>query len=238
MSFVCCDTAQSGSNLCNQLLKLDDAQAANLLLRKCHVPRLNTLAKTVRSDFLVPATTIHDSQTCSTFCHLIGYDSLPDNTWQKISLPINMGRFGLTSLASVSCPPFVASRAHAAVESPSHFQSILPSINSFVKSSNGLIGRVLSECLPGDMSFSNCLSSVGKLQFQLSKRQARVNSENLLSSAATARDAAQLRSFWGKSTGAWLSALPTNQEFVLTTYDFCLMTLLRLGMLIPLSDWS
>ena len=64
---VCCDMAQSGSNLCSQLLKLDDAQAANLLLRKCHVPKLNNLARTVRPDLLVPATTIHDSQTHSTF---------------------------------------------------------------------------------------------------------------------------------------------------------------------------
>ena len=88
------------------------------------------------------------------------------------------------------------------------------------------------------MSFSNCLSNVGELQFQLSKRQARVNSENLLSSAATARDAARLRSVRGKSAGAWLSALPTDQEFSLSTYDFRLATLLHLGMSIPLSDWS
>ena len=69
---VCCDTAQSGYK-CNQLLKLDDAQAANLLLCKCHVPRLNNLARNVRPDLLVPDTTIYDSQTRSTFCHLIGY---------------------------------------------------------------------------------------------------------------------------------------------------------------------
>ena len=138
----------------------------------CHVPRLNNLARAVRPDLLAPATTIHDSQTHSTFCHLISYDSLPDNTWQQISLPINMGGFGLTSLASVSRPAFVASWTHATVELPFRFQSILPFINSFVKSSDGPIGRVLSECLPNDMSSSNCLSGVGKLQFQLSKRQA------------------------------------------------------------------
>ena len=224
--------------MCNQLLKLDDDQAANLLLRKCHVPRLNNLARTVHPDLLVPATTIHDSQTRSTFSRLIGYDSLPDNTWQQISLPINMEGFGLTSLASVSHPAFVASWAHAAVELPFRFQSTLPSINSFVNSSDGPIGRVLSECLLDDMFFSNCLSGVGKLQFQLSKRQAQINSENLLSSAATARDAARLRSVQGNSAGAWLSALPTNQEFALSPYDFRLATLLHLEMPIPLSDWS
>ena len=132
----------------------------------------------------------------------------------------------------------MASWTHAAVELPFRFQSILPSINSFVKSSDSPIGRVLSECFPDDMPFSNCLSGVGKLQFQLSKCQPRANSDNHLSSAATARDTARLRSVRGKSAGSWLSALPTDEEFALSTYNFRLATLLRLGMPIPLSDWS
>ena len=35
-----------------------------------------------------------------------------------------------------------------------------------------------------------------------------------------------------------MSALPTDQEFALSTYNFRLATLLCLGMPIPLSDWS
>ena len=98
------------------------------------------------------------------------------------------------------------------------FQSILPSIDSFVKSSDGPIGRVLSECLQDDTSFSNCLSGVGKLQFQLSKRQARVNSENLLFSAATVGDAARMRSVQGKSVGACMVVCLTNRSRVHTLY--------------------
>ena len=152
---VCYDTAQSGSNLCNQVLKLDDAQATNLLLRKCHVPRLNNLARNVRPDLLVPATTIHDSQTRSIFCRLIGYDSLPDNTWQQISLPINMEEFGLTSLASVSCPAFVASWARAAVELPFCFNLYYhPSIVS----SNHQMVQLVGFCL--NVSRMTCLSAI------------------------------------------------------------------------------
>ena len=152
---VCCDTAKSGSNLCNQLLKLNDAQTANLLLRKCHVPRLNNLARTVRPDLLVPAIIINDSQTWSTFCCLIGYDSLPDNTWQQISLPINTREFGLTSLAPVSRPAFVAFWAHAAVELPFHFNLYYhPSIVS----SNHQMVQLVGFCL--NVSQMTCLSAI------------------------------------------------------------------------------
>ena len=121
--------AQSGSNLCNQLLKLDDAQAANPLLRKCQVPRLTFWSQ---------------PQLFMILKHS-----------QPLVVLFNMGGFGLTSLASVSHPAFVVSWAHAAVELPFRFQSILPSINSFVKSSDGPIGRV---CL--NVSWMTCLSAI------------------------------------------------------------------------------
>ena len=63
-------------------------------------------------------------------------------------------------------------QAHASVQLFFRYQSILPFINSFVKSSDGPISKVVSECLPDDISFGNCLSDVVKLQFQLSKHRA------------------------------------------------------------------
>ena len=40
----CTDIARSGEQLCCQLTKLDNKQCSMLILRHCHVPRMNYLA--------------------------------------------------------------------------------------------------------------------------------------------------------------------------------------------------
>ncbi len=42
----CSTIAESGNTLCDQLTKLEDIQSAMLLLRHCHVPKLDNLART------------------------------------------------------------------------------------------------------------------------------------------------------------------------------------------------
>ena len=71
--------AESKISLCNQLAKLDYVQSAMLLLRCCHVPSLNHLARTLQPELLIPASTIHDSKTKETFSQLLGCEMVADS---------------------------------------------------------------------------------------------------------------------------------------------------------------
>ena len=113
---LCSTIAQSGNTLCDQLTKLGDIQSAMLLLRHCHVPKLDYLAQTGFPGQLTQAAKIHDTQMHNTFSNLLGYVRLDDSMWQQASLPIRLGGFGMTLLTSVSQHAFVASRAHAIIE--------------------------------------------------------------------------------------------------------------------------
>ena len=43
----CIDIAKSGDRLCSELVNLNDSQSSVLILRHCHVPRLNYLARQI-----------------------------------------------------------------------------------------------------------------------------------------------------------------------------------------------
>ena len=60
---LCSEVVQSGSLLCDQLTKLDEHQSATLILRHCHVSRLDHLTQTVRPNILAQAASFHDSLT-------------------------------------------------------------------------------------------------------------------------------------------------------------------------------
>ena len=48
----CVEISKSGQDLCTKLTELDDSQSALLLLRHCHVPRINHLARSVVPSYL------------------------------------------------------------------------------------------------------------------------------------------------------------------------------------------
>ena len=60
---ACYETAQQGSALCSELVTLDCPQSALLLLRHCHVPRLNHLARCVPPNLFEGAAQFHDNLT-------------------------------------------------------------------------------------------------------------------------------------------------------------------------------
>ena len=64
---ACLESAKSGTDLCDKLRDLDDVQSAMLLLRYCHIPRINHLARSVLPDHIRPAANLHDFQSRSTF---------------------------------------------------------------------------------------------------------------------------------------------------------------------------
>ena len=59
----CNDFDQTEYFFCNRLEELEDVQCATLLLRSCHVPRLNHLARMIAPDILKTAATTHDFRT-------------------------------------------------------------------------------------------------------------------------------------------------------------------------------
>ena len=239
-SFVassCSNIAKSKFLLCNELVQLGDIQSAMLLLRGSHVPCLNHLARLVRPELLTQAASIHDSQTRKTFCHLLGFNEIEDMPWRQAVLPIRLGGFGMTSLAFVSQPAFVASWAHAIVELPLRFPSLFPAVDSLVNSTTGALSNALTQSVPDGKHISEYLTSAGKVQHQLSMSFARCEAEILFTDAPTARDAARHRSTKGKGAGAWLNAIPTSEVLALNSYEYRLASLLRLGLPIPLSDW-
>ena len=205
-----------------------DRQTVMLLLRHCHVPKLDYLARTVFPGQLNQAAKIHDTQLHNTFSNLLGYDQLDDSMWQQASLPIRLGGFGMTLLTSVFQHTFVASWTHTIIELPFRFPALMPLIDSLVISPpTSPIGQALCQSLPPNKMMSDFLTTIHKLQHQLSKTQAESLSASLIDNAATARDASRLSSIRGKGAGAWLSSVQSSRT-----------KFLRLSLGIPFESWN
>ena len=237
ISSSCLEFAQSGDLLCEELTNLDDIQSSILLLRFCHVPRLNHLARTVAPVFFENAAAAHDLQTRMAFTHLIGDQGINDQVWQQAVLPIRLGGFGLTSVSSIACAAFVAAWSHSILELPLRFPDLRPDIDCLIHKPTGIIGVELHKSLPADKSISNFLTGVNKIQQNLSKSFFESEARCLVANAPTARDAARFRSLQGKGAGAWLNAIPTSYEFALNPREFRLASRLRLGLPISVSEW-
>ena len=87
----CVDIAKSGEELCCELAKLNNQQSSMLILRHCHIPRLNYLARQVFPDDLEAAANIHDNMTKSTFVRIIGFNHLNDTASKQATLNIKFG---------------------------------------------------------------------------------------------------------------------------------------------------
>ena len=88
---LCIGIAKSGDRLCSELVKLNDSQSSMLILRHCHVPRLNYLARQIFPVDLQPAANIHDNMTRSSLESIIGYNHLDDINWKQATLKIKFG---------------------------------------------------------------------------------------------------------------------------------------------------
>ena len=148
----CVESARSGDNLC----KLDDIQSAMLLLRFCHIPRINHLARSVSPKLLKSAADLHDLQSRSTFTILMGCSSMDDTVWHQATLPIKYGGFGLSLVQTVAQSAFLASWAHPLNELPIRFPDMKPTVGKVVTSSlpAGYLCQTLNSVLPPPQSLS------------------------------------------------------------------------------------
>ena len=238
VSSTACDIAGSGAQLCQELLQLDDTQSSMLLLRYCHVPRLNFLARTILPGQLQLATSIHDQQSRSCFSALMKCNNFSSQQWEQIVLPIRKGGFGLTAMAPVRTLAFLSSWAFSIKELPLRFPILQPLIDAITNASpiESSIGKELQQALPSNKSLLVLASHSTKLQHRLTEEFMETKINCLMEDTPTTRDAARLRSLQGKGAGAWLEAVPSSQKLALKPSEFRLASFLRLGHFMPFSS--
>ena len=238
VSSTACDIAGSGAQLCQELLQLDDTQSSMLLLRYCHVPRLNFLARTILPGQLQLATSIHDQQSRSCFSALMKCNNFSSQQWEQIVLPIRKGGFGLTAMAPVRTLAFLSSWAFSIKELPLRFPILQPLIDAITNASpiESSIGKELQQALPSNKSLLVLASHSTKLQHRLTEEFMETKINCLMEDTPTTRDAARLRSLQGKGAGAWLEAVPSSQKLALKPSEFRLASFLRLGHSMPFSS--
>ena len=90
------EIARSGQDLCNELVSLEDPQSGMLLLRHCHVSRMNHVARTVFPSLLNPAACLHDQLTRCTFQRLVScYDIIDSQQQYSLFVILHLSPVGL-----------------------------------------------------------------------------------------------------------------------------------------------
>ena len=241
----CLAVANMGSSLCSKLLELDDPQCGLLLLRHCHVPRLNFLARTVPPDRLLHAAVCHDHLTRATFTDMVGLNELDDTGWSQATLKVGFGGFGLSSTQKMAHLAFLASWAHSLKELPLRFPPLKDRLERFIEGSNtGQLIRTLVAKLPpksgadDDEQFHTLEQMTEyprKLQHRLTVDASHKRSEEVIKSMNSERHVARIRSLHGKGAGAWLEVIPTSDKNALKPNEFRVASCMRLGAGLPFS---
>ena len=227
--------AESGRLLCEQLMKLGEVQSAMLLLRFCHVPRMNHLARLVCPDRLQAAAEVHDKISRETFTHVLGYSHLTDSSWMQATLPVRFGGFSMSPCLSTSRFAFLSSWVHTLVHLPIRYPDLKSALDLLVNS-NGVeesIAFSLMQAGSDGTDITEMIQVPTKLQQRLTRQHAKEKTSAMIEKAPSQRDAARLRSIQGKGAGAWLNAMPTSNKLALVSRDFRLAACLRLGLAMP-----
>ena len=248
----CADIAKGGKELCRELALLNNRQISMLILRHCHVPRLNYLARQVFPRDLELAAVIHDKMTRSSFVDIIGFNHLNDTAWKQATLKLKNGGFGLTQIGQISHAAFVSSWCQSMKELPSRFLCMTDLVDYLTssKEKSGSIGSEvissfsdlppLSKSADNDEDFQtldDIIAYPKKLQHRLCTEINEINVSELIAQAPSDKDAARLRSLQGRGAGDWLDAIPTSDRHALKTNDFSIASYLRLGLALPFTKW-
>ena len=148
-----------------------------LLLRHCHVPRLNNLARTVLPRLLQQACEVHDFLTRSSFQNIIESVAISNWKWHQATLPIPCGGIGLSPSARILPLAFVSSWAHSLHALPERFHDLEESVNKLLldPDSMGSIGHDLHETVPKGQSLSDLINDNVKVQQRLTQKQLRAD---------------------------------------------------------------
>ena len=237
----CLEIARSGQNLCNELVSLDDPQSGMLLLRYCHVSRMNHVARTVFPSLLNNAACLHDQLTRGTFQRLVRCHDITDSQWAQATLPIRTGGFGMTAIQSICHIAFVSSWARSLVQLPLSFVGLRHVVENLVSLEEatcpiGSISSELQQAMPEEKCLDDLLRNTNKLQHKLSLEHTNQIVSTMKDNPQSLRDGARFRSLQGIGAGAWLDAIPVSSKFALKPGNFCLATRMRLGCAMPLQS--
>ena len=250
----CTRVAQDGSSLCSKLKDLDDPQCSLLLLRHCHVPKMNHLARTISPRDVSEAAGIHDLLTRKTFTDIIGLDRLDDTKWKQASLKIKFGGFGLTSIRGTAPAAFLAAWAHSLKELPNRFPSMCRDLENLYQSSpkndSSTIRSTLYQAVSNLPPKSNLddeeeviyhtleemIKNPRKLQHRLSTDIFCMEAATFTNRIVEEKDAGRMRSLQGRGAGGWLETVPTSDKHALKQNEFRLASCLRLGVCLPFSQ--
>ena len=153
-----------------------------LLLRYCHIPRINHLARSVLPDHIRPAADLHDFQSRSTFTSLMGCGSVDDSVWLQATLPIKLGGFGLSSVSTISQSAFLASWAHSLHELPARFQDMKSTVQQIASTSQpmGLLIHTLNSILTESQMLCGISVQTIRLQHKLVTEITKATASSLL----------------------------------------------------------
>ncbi|XP_062499045.1 uncharacterized protein LOC134176390 [Corticium candelabrum] len=240
----CLSTALSGAELCNKLQSLNDPQSAMLILRQCHSTRLNHLGRTVQHTWLTEGARAHDDLTQRTFCSILGIMADPSLYWKQCCLSIKSGGFGLTMLEDISPAAFLAAWSNTFQQLPKRFLTFssyspsflgkvltnLPLGHQLTDSHKKLLSILESGCDYAHLSLEDLLTEPDKLQHRLTSAINQGREATLLALSIDDQCSARLRSVAGKEAGAWLHAIPSDDELAIETREYRLAAYLRLGL--------
>ena len=118
---------ESGWDLCDMLPLLDDPQCSTLMLRQCHLTRLNHRWRMVPPAILLEAAKAHDTGTHDTFWSIVGLNASCDDNWSQCCLPIKLGFW---KLEDISPTAFLAAWANSLRVLPARFTGMDAYIHS------------------------------------------------------------------------------------------------------------
>ena len=248
----CVHASEGGHGLCLKLIEMDDPQSSSLLLRHCHVPRMNHLTRSVFPCDLQRGADIHDRITKDTFSAIIGLEQMDDIRWKQASMKVKFGGFGLTEVQCLSSTAFAAAWLHSVNVLPARFPSLKGLVDNLcnLDSESNSIGVSLRQSIE---SLSPWYSSEGlepehhtlhelslnpkKLQHRLTMEISQANTADFIAKQTRERDIARMRSLQGRGAGAWLEAIPVSDKYAMEPSEFRLASCMRLGQAMPFGKW-
>ena len=142
-------------------------------------------------------------------------------------------------MSAVTTAPFafLASWAHTMFTLPQCFPMMKEAIANLLISNQpaGSIGYDLYNSLPTDEFLPDLVMNHIKLQHRLRENHHKSKVQEFMDHLSTSRDRFRFRSLQGQGAGAWLSAVPSISALALSSKEFNLATLIRLGCKIPQS---
>ncbi|XP_062512022.1 uncharacterized protein LOC134187872 [Corticium candelabrum] len=171
-----------------------------LLLRHCHVTRMNFLSRTVPPRLLESAAAIHDTLTRSTFTNLLGRGNLPDRQWLQATLPVRHGGFGLTALTSTASFAFLSSWVSTLHTIAKRIPDAERLLDEFQNShhSNSSISRDLCNVLPQNKTLVEVINDRKQLQHKLTEEYMKSLSNGFIQNSSSTRDQSRMKSLQGK----------------------------------------